>query len=403
MDERKIRKTAAVFYAAKVLGTHITMTFGVYVLMLRHAGLGFAEINVVNMFFMIGVFLFEVPTGSYADSFGYKRSFVIGLVIEGAALIMYFLSSGFWGFVTAEVVCAFAAALQSGSLEAWAVNKLRRYGKKSGYAKMFNRAYILERLATLAMVWLGAKIGYRLGLSWPFFISGMMSFVNAAVLWHLLNNGDEPDNKTSLDPWREFKRNIAAGRKIIINHRELTFLFGMSFIFALIVQPVNMQWAILYEARFNTIDTSLPVFFQILGTIIGACLITRFCGIFKSMAWQFVLMLGLVAATIILIPVPRGWGLFMTVLFIHEIPRGMFHPLRATWVNELVWEDETRATINSYFGMIFTLAAASGLVFSGFWAEWFDIAICWQVMGGVGVVLLIVFFWLSKPKRFSLK
>lgn len=399
MDEQKIRKVVIAFYAAKLLGANVTMTFGVYVLMLKHAGLNFVEINLVSLFFVIGILLFEVPTGSYADSFGHKKSFVAGLAIEGVGLAMYFLSSGFWGFAAAEFVIAFAAALQSGSLSAWAVNKLRKYGKKTGYARMFSRAYILERVATLALVWIGAKIGYCFGLSWPFLIAGIMSFASAAVLWRVMNNNDQPVPRANINHWHEFKRNISAGRKIIVSHERLALLLGICFVISFVTQPINKQWSILYETRFHTLDLSMPVFFQVLGTIMGAGLVTEFSRRFKSMVWQFGLLTVFIAATIIIIPQTGDWAMFMAVLFIHEIPRGMVFPLEQTWVNEIVQDDACRATVSSYFGMLWTLAAGSGLLFSGFWAEWFGIKICWQTIGSAGIIILLAFIAISRKKR----
>ncbi len=399
MDEHKIRRVVFAFYAAKVLSMHITLTFGVYVLMLKHSGLNYIEINAVNTCFMVAIFLFEVPTGSYADAFGHKRSFVAGLMIEGVALLIFFLGSSFWHFVLAEVIAAFAAALQSGSLDAWVVNKFRQYGWKKGYAKLFSRAYVLERLATLALAWVGAKIGHYLGLSWPFLIAGILAFFSAAILWRLLNDGEEPRRKTEPHRWQEFKTNIAEGRRIIIANKKLALLFGVCFTVSMMVQPINMQWSVLYEMRFNTTDLSTPVFFQVLGTILGAGLVVEFCRRVKSMATQLMLVGLAIGITIMVIPVQRDWGMFMAVLFVHEIPRGMLMPLQASWVGELVQDDKRRATVNSYFGMLWTLAAGAGLMISGFWAQWYGIRFTWQVIGAVGMITLVLFLALSRRKR----
>jgi len=399
MEEQKIRKVIIAFYIARILSMHITLTYGVYVLMLKHNGLNLIEINAVNVCFMVAVFLFEVPTGSYADAFGHKKSFVVGLIVEGIALIIYFLGNSFWSFVVAEVVLAFASALQSGSLDAWAVNNFKRYGWKSGYSRIFSRAYIGERLATLALAWIGAKIGHHLGLSWPFLIAGIAAFVSAIVIWPILSNGEQSVQREKPRPWQDFKNNIAKGRKIIVTNDKLALLFGICFIIAMMVQPVNMQWAVLYEARFLTTDLSTPVLFQVLGTIIGAVLVVEFCRQMKTMVSQLMLIALGIGVTIFAIPLFGDWGLFMAVLFVHEIPRGMLMPIQASWVGELVEDNKRRATVNSYFGMIWTLAAVIGLVFSGFWAEWFSIQLTWALIVIIGFIFLAFFLLFSKRKQ----
>jgi len=399
MDEKKIRRIVIAFYIAKILSMHITLTFGVYALMLKHAGLNFIEMNAVNVCFMIGVFFFEVPTGSYADAFGHKKSFVAGLLIEGVALLIFFLGSGFWHYVLAEVTAAFAAALQSGSLNAWAINKFREYGWRKGYTKLFSRAFILERLATLVLAWLGAKIGFYFGLSMPFLIAGMMAFISAIIMWRVLSNGDDSvQHLRSTRSWQEFRSNIVQGRKIIVANERLALLFGVCFLISMMVQPINMQWSVLYEMRFFTTDLSVPVFFQVLGTILGAGLVVEFCRRVKSMIMQLMLVGLAIGITITAIPIPEDWGMFMAVLFVHEIPRGMLMPLQASWVGELVEDDKRRATVNSYFGMFWTLAAGAGLIISGFWAQWYGIKLTWLAIGGIGIIAIVLFLVISRRK-----
>jgi len=401
MQEKEIRQTTIAYYVANILSAHFAMTFGVYVLMLKHSGLNLTEINAINFTFMIAVFFLEVPTGSFADIFGHKKSFIIGLMIEGIGLILYFLASSFWGYILAEIIVAFASAMQSGSLDAWAVNRLRKLGWRNGYAGFFGRSYVYHRVAILVMAWIGAKIGYRFGLSWPFLVAGILAMLSSAVLWFVLNNGDHSEEtKAGIRSWRDFYRNISQGRQIIVNHERLALLFGICFIISMMVQPVNMQWSVLYEARFNTVDTSTPVFVQVLGTIIGASLLAFFCTKVRGMITQLTCVIIVIGMTIFIIPATNDWGIFMAVLFVHELPRGMVMPLQASWVNEFVQDDCRRATVNSYFGMLWTLAAGTGLLLSGFWAEWWGIAFTWQTISLISMILLAallaIYHWKQK-------
>lgn len=399
MERGKIKKTAVAYLAARLFATPIAMMMGVYALRLKSSGLNFLEINLVNACFMILVFLFEVPTGSFADVFGHKKSFVAGLALEGAGLAVYFFARSFWGFVAAEIILAFAASLQSGSLNAWAVNNFRRYGWTAGYTRFFGWTYIFERLAIGLLVVVGAKIGHWFGLDWPFLVAALLVFAGAGLTWLLLSNGDNPEAGAGRYSWHDFCVNIVRGRKIIIDNKGLMALFGGSFLVAMTIQPLNMQWPILYVSRFATTDVSLPSFLLVLGTIAGAALIVKFCQGVKSMVGQLLLLTSFIGLTIAVIPEIKSRALFLAVFFAHEIPRGMLKPIQESWLGELVQDDARRATVSSYFGMFWTLAAGIGLLASGFWSEWLGISLCWQVTSIVTLVTAFVFFVLSQKQK----
>src|SRR3989338_1793396 len=87
------------------------LTAATYVLFLLRQGLDLFQVTLVNLSFMIGIFIFEIPTGAYADYFGRKKSVILSSTFLIIALFIYFVSSNITMFIVAEVIAALALLL----------------------------------------------------------------------------------------------------------------------------------------------------------------------------------------------------------------------------------------------------------------------------------------------------
>lgn len=62
------------------------------------------EIFIIQSIFSLGVVLFEIPTGYFADVVGRKKSLIIGMTLGAIGLTLYSFSREFWGFLIAELI-----------------------------------------------------------------------------------------------------------------------------------------------------------------------------------------------------------------------------------------------------------------------------------------------------------
>src|SRR6185312_16198003 len=78
--------------------------------------------------FTVGEALFEVPTGVVADTWGRRRSYLLGaatlLVSTLLYLMMWRMRAPFWGWATASVLLGLGFTFFSGATEAWLVDAL---------------------------------------------------------------------------------------------------------------------------------------------------------------------------------------------------------------------------------------------------------------------------------------
>ena len=113
--------------------------FATYQLFLASRGMDLLEINIINMFFMMGIFLFEVPTGAFADNFGRKKSIVLGCLLLSVSFLVYFSGNNLATFVVAELIGALGATFLSGALEAWVVDSLAYHDYGEDLTRVFRQ------------------------------------------------------------------------------------------------------------------------------------------------------------------------------------------------------------------------------------------------------------------------
>src|SRR3989338_8602176 len=94
-------------------------------------GLTFTEIMLLESLLLIGIMLFEVPTGILGDRIGLKWSIVCGVIVGLIAWIPWFLADGFALFGLSFFLSGIAIAFQSGSDQALIYDDLKKQGKET--------------------------------------------------------------------------------------------------------------------------------------------------------------------------------------------------------------------------------------------------------------------------------
>lgn len=147
----------------------------VYVLFLKERGMDLLQISIINIIFVAFVFLFEIPTGAFADTLGRKTSFVISCFVTSAGMFVYFLSRTFWSFVLAEIILAIGITFYSGAFQAWLVDSLKHHKFKGSFDKVFSKEQqIMWGAATISGLF-GAYIA-KINLALPLLVSAIALF-----------------------------------------------------------------------------------------------------------------------------------------------------------------------------------------------------------------------------------
>jgi MFS family permease len=239
----------------KIIKTYVTFSFllslahafffATYQLFLASRGMNLLEINLINMFFMAGVFLLEVPTGAFADIFGRKKSVVAGCFALSLSMLVYFIGNNFWTFVIAELIGALGLTFLSGALEAWVVDALAFHGYDGELSHVFRR----ETYATQIGIIFGSLAGGYLGerdLALPWLASAISTFaVGCFAMFALKEIRAERKKFTfSFEPFRQtIKDSIVFGYK----NKSVWFVILFGMLLAVSVQGMNMQWPFVFS------------------------------------------------------------------------------------------------------------------------------------------------------------
>ena len=362
--------------------------FATYVLFLRENNLSFAEIGWVNFAFMSAMFVFEVPTGVIADFFGRKFSVIAGAAIETLGFFVNFFATGFWGFISAEIILALGASCVSGAIDAWVKDTLDANGSKKKIGVVFSQGEAFSRTAMILGGFLGAEIGnVSLRLTWLF--CAVLSAVSTFIAFKLLDESFFA------------KRNFNAKESLIgmknICRDSVKFGYQNKIVWTLIVvfafyalgnQAVNIQWSVLFEKETGLASVGIILavasVFYLAGTVGAGLLIQRNCSdrrlLFSSI---FVNAAGIFLLTFM----PNAW-LMLSWYFVHEIGRGAFLPVQGHCLQNKIPAGQ-RATISSFNSMIAKAGSAVGWLGMGYLADWLSIRECWQISAVFFLIALL--------------
>ncbi len=147
-----------------------------YALFLLSHGLTILQMNLVNTAFMLGNFVFEIPTGVYADFFGRKKSFLVHAVLLSLAGLIYFFSSSFAFFVLPVLLASFSSLFLL-AVAPFLVYEIGRGLEKPIKMAFINKYLVSDKRATLisfdSMI---GKIAGALGLVFFGFLADRTSF-----------------------------------------------------------------------------------------------------------------------------------------------------------------------------------------------------------------------------------
>src|SRR4030095_12134732 len=158
---------------------------GVYPLFLRARGLNQFESNSVLAVYFAVAFLFDVPTGAFADALGRRRSFVVGCLLRCLGFGLYFLSHSYVLFLIAEAIDAVGTTFCNGAVDAWGVDALDEAGFEGTKHGLFSRFSQLSSLGFMATALIGAFMG-SVDIAWPWLL-GAAGFLPGALAGTLLH------------------------------------------------------------------------------------------------------------------------------------------------------------------------------------------------------------------------
>lgn len=387
----KIIRTFTIYQILYTLGG--TMTFATYTLFLRAHGLSFFDSGIVNIFFMIGIMVFEIPTGMIGDYFGRKNAMIASCILNSIGFALYGFSDTFLWFIMAELTIAAGRTFSSGSDIAWLKDSLDEINHDHNLEHLL----AIVKTKTSAMVIFGGVIGnyiYQSNISLPYFASAIlyllaMGFVFIAFK-EKTNLPAEHLKKTMSGFWQTW---VDAGRLMKENHiLQLLALLQFSWMFC--IAAANMTWAPLINETLGRPDL-VKWFWVIIALAVGggnyiSSKIAR-----NGQSLKNLIRAQLVTAIPLLAIFFLSPFTFASILLINEFGRGLSQAAMDSLPNRYI-PSQIRATTLSVISMIEHFGAILGLLTFGVISDHFGVQSSWFVSGVILLIALAIYIPLQK-------
>ncbi len=386
--EQKIKQSYLLFVAGLALAQ--SFIFATYQLFLSDKGISYMGMNLINAFFMLGNFIFQVPTGAFADCCGRKNSIILGSALKALCFFGYYLSSSIWMFIGWEILGALGNSFVYGALDSWMVDEMKD-SPPGTIRKLIARGKSLDLIVIGVGSCLGGYLGQiYLGLPW---LAASLGQILLIPLFYLImkETNFRPERFSLRSSWKMIVKKSKSGIQHSLKNRSILQLIIFSSIASACFMGLNMQWQGFFQGKGFTTSDSGWIFFGIsisifLGTKLVGWYISR-----KTVNLRTIFLLqGITAIAIIITTQCLGIIPIIVWFMLHEVSRGTIVPLKKIWLQDNI-TSEHRTTIPSFEAMVNNGGNAAGLIISGYLATSYSINTSWLVSGIILLITVIVF------------
>jgi MFS family permease len=376
----------------------------VLVLMLRARGLELPVIGALFAIYTVVVILLELPTGSFADVLGRRRTLVISRILSIVSLAGMAIATDVFQFGAVMVLAGTARALQSGPLEAWYVDSVRAINPEADVRRGISRASAVEAAALAS----GAIVGGLL----PSLVNGLpangvliplsISYLTAAALQSLgliavLLLMIEPPNSAHAPVGRivrDVPSSVAKGLRLAAGDRTIRLVLGAMAAFGFALSALETVAPVQFATLLGGEDQAsgaygVLVTLAFFGTSLGSAAAPRAAAVVGSGPRTAALVTLLMAIALGGMATGASFLVVASLYVAFYLFAGLAGPLNNETLHQRVEADQ-RATLLSVVSLAqMSGGLASNLLIPAIAAISFGLG--WMVAGGVvlaGAILL---------------
>ena len=223
-------------------------------------GLNFTQIMILQSWFMLWGFLFEIPAGTLADYLGRKLTIVLACIINAIAALVYASIPNFYIFMIGETLWAMSEALFSGTIEAFVYDTLKKIKETKRSKKVFGRIESFRLGGILVGAPIGSVIAAYLGLRAPM----LLLTIPFIIAFFISLTMKEP--RTTFKKSRDYFAILKGGVKFFYKNKILKILaLDMIFIGSI---AYFMLW--LYQPMLKQAGISIAYFGVVHAAFVGS-------------------------------------------------------------------------------------------------------------------------------------
>ncbi|MFC1624998.1 MFS transporter [Patescibacteria group bacterium] len=214
---KRLKSTIVKYYLFQLFSDLSLFTAVLVPFFTEWGGISFSKIQILQSWFMLWIFILEIPTGAVADYFGRKQSLYIGTFIKVIAMLVYGSFPSYQIFLLAEFLFAAGVAFVSGANDALLYDALKQEGKEERSKKIFGKAHSFKLLGMLIAAPLGSVIASKFSLNMPMLLSAIPTFLAFLIILTI----EEPEYKSKESESRRYLNIIKEGLSVLLKNLEL--------------------------------------------------------------------------------------------------------------------------------------------------------------------------------------
>jgi hypothetical protein len=358
--------------------------YGIYALLFSDHGLSPGEISTLFVIWSVTSFVFEVPSGAWADTVDRRHLLILSAVVYAAAFGSWMVFPTYVGFAAGFVLWGVSGALMSGTFEALLYDELAVRSATSVYARLVGWSHSAAMAACLLAILLCGPMyavgGYAL-VGWT---SVAVAIVHGALAWSLpsapmVESTADPQVASSEDPGRFVRRYGAMLRAGVLEAtREQSVRRVLLLSSALVGLTAYDEFLALVARDEGASTSSVPVLvgLVVLGQLVGTALAGRTARMTPRT------LAAVVAASAVLLSLGSLDGRAVGFAAI-AVGYGLIN--NAMIVGEARLQDAirgpARATVTSVAGLSIEVVALSLYAAVGLGSAWFSVATLLALLG----------------------
>ena len=336
------------------------------------------------------MFIFEIPTGAFADGYSRKKSVILGFLIVGITVIVMSFFSNFLIILLLFICFGFGMTFVSGAEEAWVIDNLNHYKRQDLHQEYFIKSQAIIAFARIIAPLIGAFIVMNSSIKPLWFVWGGGFLLGGIMLFVFGEEKYKPNKIKMTNVYEKTIKNGKEGLMYSLRHKNVFYLILASIFFAMMIVDED------YWQPFLT-DLGMPIYalgFVFAGIAAISAIIPFTAKYFSKYkvknVFIFLISFRILLLTLVLLLHPPLFIYGIGIFILSESLVSLRHPILGPYFQKNV-PKKVRATVTSIKSMGTQLGLGLGGLILGFLADIVGVQILIPLTGIFGLTAIYCF------------
>ena len=205
---------------------------------IQTVGLNPLQLVLVGTTLELAILIFEVPTGVLADTYGRRRSVIVGFLLVGAGFAFEGVLPNFAAVLTAQLIWGVGYTFVSGALQAWIADELG--GRDLG--RVYLRGEQVDYLGSFVGVFASALLA-TVALNLPLLLAGAITAaLGAALALFMPERNFRPAPREDRTSWAQMGATARGGVRLVRTRPVLLMLLAIVVFFGMSGEGFDRLW-----------------------------------------------------------------------------------------------------------------------------------------------------------------